>query len=247
MFDTSLVREHAISGPRGVTLFASILAHSAVTFALIALTLVSTQLPQEPPRQFALYRAALLPASPPPPLGRPALPKPSQQPAVQHPHAVVAPQPATAPRVIPDQTPVLSADPAPAAGPASADANPGSGPIGSPDGVPDGVGSAGVGSGPSIPGPYTPGAGVTPAHVLTRVEPRFPPLFAHSVRTAVVAVRCVIGQHGEIRDPEIVTSSFPPFNEAVLSALRQWTFAPGMMHGHPVDTWFELTVKFQVR
>ena len=122
-----------------------------------------------------------------------------------------------------------------------------SGRIGSPIGVPGGVVESDGGTGGSGPGPYAPGAGVSEARVVSRVEPRFPPAFTHSVRFAVVKVRCVIGQDGAIHDPEIVTSSFPPFNDSVLSAIRQWKFTPGMMHGRPVDTWFELTVKFEVR
>ncbi len=243
MFDTSVVRAHAISGPRRVTLFASILVHSIGAIALIALTVASTQLPQQPPRQFELYRPVMLPSAPPAP------PPPRGVPAPVHSSAVAPPVlHVTAPAAIPDLTPVLPPDPGPGtggtqpAGPETA-----SGPIGDPLGEPGGTGTAVAGSGSAMPGPYTPGAGVTSARVLTRVEPRFPPAFVHGVPTAIVVVRCVIGQRGEIRDPEIVKSSFPPFNEAVLSALRQWTFAPGMMHGQPVDTWFELTVRFEVR
>jgi hypothetical protein len=33
----------------------------------------------------------------------------------------------------------------------------------------------------------------------------------------------------------------------VLDALQQWTFAPGTLHGQPVDTYFELTITFTTR
>jgi len=118
-------------------------------------------------------------------------------------------------------------------GPVTAETSGGDhGPIGSPLGVPGGAGNNEASAGPATAsGPYTPGGAVTQARVLTRVEPRFPAAFAHSVRSAIVVVRCVIGQDGAIRDPEIVTSSFPPFNDAVLTALRQWKFAPGVEPG----------------
>jgi hypothetical protein len=37
------------------------------------------------------------------------------------------------------------------------------------------------------------------------------------------------------------------FNQPVIDALRQWTFAPGTLHGSPVDTYFELTITFTPR
>jgi periplasmic protein TonB len=245
MFDTSVVRDHAIAGSRRATFLISIFIHSIAVVAVIALTVASTRLPVDPPRQLELYRPVPLPVEPPPPLGHPAVrPQQQQEQAMPRPRTIVAP-PLTAPATIPELPTVP--EPGPATGPVTTDTSGHDvGPIGSPTGVRGGVGdnkrSAGNGT-----GPYTPGGGVTEARVISRVEPRFPPVFTHSVREAVVVVRCVIGQDGTIRDLEIVRSSFPPFNDAVLSALRQWTFAPGMMHGQPVDTWFELTVTFRVR
>jgi len=243
MFDTSVIRAHAIAGPRRATLLISFLIHATVVVAAIALTLASTRLPVEPPRQLELLRTAVLPSAPPPPPGHPAV-RPAQQ--LTLPRSRTAVEPAlTSPPTIPEQTPIAS-DPGPSTGPVTAETSGGDhGPIGSPLGVP---GNNEASEGPATAsGPYTPGGAVTQARVLTRVEPRFPAAFAHSVRSAIVVVRCVIGQDGAIRDPEIVTSSFPPFNDAVLTALRQWKFAPGVMHGQPVDTWFELTVNFHVR
>ena len=246
MFDTSVVRDHAIAGSRRATFLVSIFIHSFAAVAAVVLTVASTQLPVDPPRQLALYRSQFLPVTPPPPLGHPATrPQQQHEQTMPRPRAVVA-LPLTAPLTIADQT-SIAADPGPGSGPATTETATGdNGPIGSPNSVPGGVGdneqSIGTGN-----GPYTPGGEVTSAHVVSRVEPRFPPAFAHSVREAIVVVRCVIGQDGSIHDLEIVRSSFPPFNDAVLSALRQWKFAPGMMHGQAVDTWFELTVNFHVR
>jgi outer membrane biosynthesis protein TonB len=45
----------------------------------------------------------------------------------------------------------------------------------------------------------------------------------------------------------VIRSSFAIFDEPALTALRQWKFAPGVLHGHAVETWFELTVAFQPR
>jgi periplasmic protein TonB len=251
MFDTSIVKAHATAAPRRATFLASILIHSIAVVAALALSVSATQLPPEPPKQMELYRPAPpLPAPPAAPRGHPPQPQPvTPRPAPQQPPAQV-----TAPQQIPDQTPLPVQPATIAAGPADP-ANPG--PIGEPDGRDDGIeggtgkgggsviGGTGTGTTPTI---YTPGtAGVTSPKVIRRVEPRFPSQWLHGAPPqATVVVRCIIGHDGQIRDAEIVTSSFTPFNQSVLDALRQWQFEPGKLRGQPVDTYFELTVRFQV-
>ena len=250
MFDTSLVRAHAVAAPRRITLLASFLLHSVAVVGVVALTLASTQLPANPPKQSDLYRPVDPPAIPPLPLGQRQAPR-AQVPTPAKPKPAITPEQITAPPAVPEQAPLVpdvrSSNAMPAAasdtGPAGRD------PIGDPNGRRDGVDiGQDVSTGPAGPGIYTPGAaGVTSARVISRVEPRFPQALIHGVRMATVVVRCVIGKDGRIHDSEVVTSSFPPFNAAVIDALNQWKFAAGMMHGQPVDTWFELTVRFQVR
>ena len=250
MFDTSIVRAHAIAGPRRSTLVVSIAAHSFVLMAAVALTVTSTQLPQQPPKQLELYRATEIPTAPPPPppLGVPHPARPQ----------VVAPRPQTvhaadlAPQVVPHATPIVPQQPASTdSGPAATTETALGDPNGSPNGVPGGVtngqdGGTGISTVPV--GPYTPGVGgVVQARVITRVEPRFPSMWSKAVREAFVVVRCVIDKNGDIRDPEIVSSSFPPFYDSVITAVRQWKFAPGMLHGQAVDTYFELRLHFEVR
>jgi protein TonB len=234
MFDTSIVRPHA--APQRFTLLTvSILVHSAAIVGALALGVASTQIPPQPPRQLEVYRAVEPPAPPP---REPSAPH-SQAPAPR-PKSTMPLQPNTAPTRVPDQTLAFSESESTTLGPTGTDT------IGDPNGKPGGVGDQ-PSPGGNGQAPLTPGGEVTRARVISRVEPRFPPAFVHAVRSATVIVRCVIDQNGQIRDPEIVMSSFPPFNDSVITALRQWKFAAGTMRGKPVDTWFELTVRFQVR
>jgi TonB family protein len=248
MFDTSIVRAHATAAPRRATFFASIVIHSIAVVAALALSVSATQVPPQPPRQMELYRPAELPAPPPPPPAGPPRVRDRQPERVVQPpvtHEI------TAPMVIPDQTPVAVESQALTA--SSGDATttdqagePGGKRGGTPGGVPDGTGDRLGGTGTAKP-VYNPGAlGVSRAKVIRRVEPRFPSRFAGSVTEATVVVSCVIGSDGQIRDLQIVKSSFPPFNESVIEALRQWQFEPGRLHGTPVDTYFELSVTFRV-
>jgi protein TonB len=189
-----------------------------------------------------IYRPFTLPETPPP-LGTPRRPN-NPQPAPRTPVAQQLPA-GTAPNLIPDQTPVVGPD----SGPATTDTGTGEGPVGVPWGIPDSVSAETqpVTAAPAQPvAPLNPGGDVRPARVLRRVQPRYPEIMLRTGMAAVVTVHCVIGKDGTIRDPQIIQSSFPPFNEAVLEAVSQWTFAPGTRRGEPVDTYFDLTVRFVV-
>ncbi len=247
MFDTSIVRARAAAGPYRVTLMtASLAIHSCAILAAISLSVASTNFPVEAPPQMEIFRAVSLPSSPPPPLGPPQKPHEADTPK---PQLVPKPQEITAPREVPNDTPQLEPPSSTVTAQSSGLPGPGSGegPIGDPNGKPGGVGEGPGGGGGGGTGIYEPGGAVISARVLTRVQPLFPPSMIRAVRTATVVVLCVIDKEGKIRDPRIVMSSFPPLNQAVLDALQQWTFAPGSLRGRPVDTYFELRVKFEVR
>lgn len=252
MFDTSLVRSRNIAAPRRFGLFtASVAIHTAVALGAVAMSIASVDFPDHSPDQMELYRP-VMPVSLPAAFG-PGGPPPKAKPDPQvTPVRRPEPQPrdVTAPQEISDQTPALSA---PGTGtdvrPAGGDTGTGESGGGHPMGEPGGIGDApGVGVGtPGPAGPHVPGGEVRAAKVLRRVEPRYPAAFVPARRTAVVTVRCVIDRNGRIRDPRVITSSWAPFNQSVLDAVQQWTFAPGTLGGEPVDTWFELTVRFEVR
>ena len=98
MFDTSVVRAHAAGGPRRITLLASFLVHSVAVAGAVALTLASTRLPADPPKQSDLYRPVDPPAIPPLPLGQRQAPRP-QVATPAKPKPLITPQQITAPPV----------------------------------------------------------------------------------------------------------------------------------------------------
>lgn len=237
MFDTSIVKARAAAAPhRFGLLTASIAAHTAVVLAALVLSVAAVQFPESTPRQMDLFRPAAVPAIPPP-LGTRDVPK-SERPSA--PRTEKAPDLPVTPAIIPAMTPSLE-PPAEGGGEETPGGLPG---FGDPAGEPGGVGE--VQPAPLVQ-PYTPGGEVRPARVMRRVDPRYPPLMVTAKIGATVTIRCIIDREGKLRDPEIVRSSYPPFNDAVLDALQKWSFAPGTLNGKPVDTWFELTVRFEVR
>lgn len=245
MFDTSIVRPRAIASQgRYGLLTASVVFHFALFAAAVSATIASTRLPNQAPDQMELYRPAEIPVIPPP-LGRPDAPRREPQAAPAQPKQPAAPsQEAAPPSEIPSETPTVQPEIL-GSGTGTSTGEPVS--YGDPSGVPGGIGEVPTTPQPQ-PTPLTPGGEVRAARVLTRVQPVYPKsMLPIRYRDVTVSVRAVIDKDGHIRDAQVIQSSWPPFNEAVLTALQQWTFAPGTLRGQPVDTYFELTVKFQVR
>ncbi len=251
MFETSVVKAHAIAARRRAGLFTmSIGFHSMIAVAAIAMSVQTSKFPLEAPRQMASFKEILPVSDPPLPKGNPAAPRtPEPQPQAAVPKQQTAPQvpqPDAAPQTIPDHATALPFD---------GSSTPGSGTpgTGTKFGVPDGS-DDGVDIGQSVP--QTPAVATTvyravgdvrPARVLSRVEPLYPRAALTAHIAGVVRVECIIDRNGHVSSPRIISSSFGAFDQPVLDALQRWTFTPGTLHGEPVDTYFELTITFRPR
>jgi protein TonB len=230
----------------------SIAFHSLIGVAAVAMSIQTGSFPNDAPRQMS---ALIMPVAVPPlPRGNPEAPhnpapKPPQQQAATPRNIQTAPAAETTPNTIPNNvTPLTSSD---TAGPNDGNGNNTGDKFGATDGDPNGID---IGQ-PAVPqtqavvpsGPLVAVGDVHAARVLSRVEPKYPPMAVRAHLAGVVRVHCIIDKQGNISDPRIVSSTFPAFNQPVLDALQQWTFAPGTLHGQPVDTYFELTITFTTR
>jgi protein TonB len=251
MFETSVVKARAVAAERRVGLLsASIFAHSFIGVALIVSSLSATNFPTHAPNQLELFRAVQIP---PIPIqkGNPDGGKQPEQKQSTPPQQKQAQL--TAPQTTPDTVPAPQQPSSPAT-----DTNPGlnaggegegpglvPGPVGDPRGI-----DGGLPIQPEVAAPPPPatvfraGGDVKQAVVIHRVSPTYPPMAARAGINGVVVLECIIGSDGTIRDPRVVRSSFAAFNQPAIDAVSQWRFAPGTLHGHPVDTYFELTVTF---
>ena len=249
MFETSVVRAR-VAQRRYSLLSVSLAAHSLVIIAVLAASISSMSFPKTPPAEYqVIFQQAAPP--PPPPAPHPVTPQPAQSHAATAtsviPHAAVAPMPLTPSRV-PDTIPTVpqaSSNDLPASG-NSATPGTATGPGG---GDPNGVDNsqAATDTTPAADTVFHPGADVKPASVISRVEPQYPRGALQIHMAGVVVLKCIVDKNGNVRDAEVVTSSFAAFNEPALNALQQWRFAPGSFRGKAVDTWFELTIRFQPR
>ena len=248
MFETSVVQAR-VAQRRYSVLSVSLAAHSLVIVAVIAASLSSMSFPKAPPHE---YQSFFRPAEPPPP---PAAPRhATEQPAQAHPatsvvtnlpHAPAIPTQVT-PQRIPDTIPLVPSSSSDTTSLSNATTTGGGGnDIGDSNSID--IGQPATSGTPAADTIFHPGAEVRPAVVLYRVEPQYPRGAVVARISGVVVLKCVIDKNGNVRDPEVVTSSFGAFNQPALDALQHWRFAPGSFRGKAVDTWFELTIRFQPR
>ena len=249
MFETSVVKARVVAQRRYGVLSASLAVHTIVIIAVVAFSLGSVSLPKNAPKELASFIS--LPVVPlPMPQGRRDAPHrenpPPQQHAAATPRAQTAPPENVTPARVPDSIPTI-----PTGSGDTTNANTNNvgdnERYGDPNGDPHVKDIGQETPGPAIPDVvYQPGLEVKSAVVLTRVQPQYPPVLVKMHVPGWVIVKCVVGKHGEIREPEVAGSSNALFEKPALDALRQWTFAPGSMRGSPVDTFFELKITFNI-
>ncbi len=234
MFETSLVTARSRPLDRRYTLLSfSIAVHSAAIATVIAASVATTRFPAQAPKEMR-SPIVIREISIPPALGTQHSATPKSRPAA------VAKAPAT-PRL--DIAPVTIPEAVtPAEAPVTTTGIGESGPPGVPWGDNGGVD---VNPGPTEPLPVT--GDVKAPVVIRRVTPEYPRIALQAHKNGWVILECIIDKSGHIRDARVVGSDFGAFEQPALAAVQQWLFAPGTLHGEPVDTIFELTVKFEVR
>lgn len=85
--------------------------------------------------------------------------------------------------------------------------------------------------------------------ILKRVAPKFPAnvrrVMTGGTNVSIVA-EALISKSGCIRSIWLISQSpYPELNGALVTALSQWTFAPGTLDGEPVDVRFTVTSNFR--
>ncbi|MEM7143675.1 MAG: energy transducer TonB [Verrucomicrobiota bacterium] len=76
--------------------------------------------------------------------------------------------------------------------------------------------------------------------------PKYPrDLFKQGV-AGVVKIEAVVGVDGRVRDPRVISSPHPLFNDAAVSAVSQWKFEPGMRDGVKVPFKMLIPVRFSL-
>jgi TonB family protein len=87
--------------------------------------------------------------------------------------------------------------------------------------------------------------GVQQAQLVSRIEPRYPPLALQTRKEGTVLLHAVISREGRITAIEVVSGS-PWFVQAALDAVRQWRYRPTYLNGEPVEVETSITVIFRL-
>lgn len=94
--------------------------------------------------------------------------------------------------------------------------------------------------------PVFKGAQVNPRYA-GALQPAYPPGMIREEREGAVRVRVLIGTDGRVRDIQTLQADDPAFLEATRKqALAKWRFLPATRDGEPVESWREMTVRFEL-
>jgi TonB family protein len=248
MFETSVIRVRTRPTDRRYALLTlSVAAHAAIIVAIVAASLAQTTMPENAPNQMLIPFIQSIP----PALGTPDA-KPAQRPATpQQPPRQRVPVPltvVTAPQTIPSTVEPAAASSATTGDDATAAAGD-TGTPGVPWGSEHGIGVEGPPATPAAveqSGPLPVLGDVKAPIVLRRVQPVYPRPALVARMNGFVIVECIIDRAGVVRDAKVLRSSSALFEPSALEAVQKWEFAPGSLHGRPVDTIFDLTVTFTI-
>jgi protein TonB len=160
-----------------------------------------------------------------------------------------------APTVIPKQVQMLKEEPIPDVEGTGGVAGgvPGGVAGGSMGGVIGGI-IGGVNTGPIAPlapkekGPKVPvrvGGRVKEPRLVTRVEPRYPPLALQTHLQGTVIVDAIIDEHGDVTEVKVVSGP-PLLIQSALDAVRHWKYQPTYLNDEPVPVQLNVVVTFRL-
>jgi protein TonB len=87
--------------------------------------------------------------------------------------------------------------------------------------------------------------GVLQAQLISRIEPRYPPLAVQTRKEGTVLLHAIISIDGRITALEVVTGP-PLLVQAAIDAVRQWRYRPTYLNGEPVEVETSITVIFRL-
>jgi TonB family protein len=90
------------------------------------------------------------------------------------------------------------------------------------------------------------GGNVQASRLITQVRPVYPDDLQQLGLEGMVVMRAVISKEGTVLNPVVVNTSVNPgLAKAAVDAVRQWTYAPTLLNGQPVEVATTITIDFQ--
>jgi len=235
-------------GPVGL----SALVHITVVVVVVGVSYLVVGAVQAPPGvlTFVNISTAPLQASPPP---RPPLPRAAAESQVRDVEHEIEPEEILQPIEVPDEVPTGPETPEDAG---ILDGDPWGDPDGTPEGVRGGV-PQGVldGTGEGDPDGMPSGTGeepivvrgdMIPPRLIHKPRPEYPEVLRRARLEGRVFLQAVIAKDGTVVDVTVLRSTSPLFEDAALSAVRQWRYEPALSGGQPVAVYFTVIVDFRL-
>jgi periplasmic protein TonB len=227
-------RQQTAGARRWLTVPLSLLLHVAVVFLFVVIPLLQAE--RFPTLKECAQLVALVPPPAPAPHGKKADPTPAREPARTEPVRQPLPGHLVAPKEPPT---TIDPDPLP----------PDLG-----DGDKDGIeGGPIIDNGPAVPiidviskdKPTTPLrlASVQRPVLVKRVSPVYPVAAQSAHLTGHVVIEAATDVYGRVKEVRVV-SGHPLFNEAAVTAVRQWIYEPYIVYGVPKPVLFTVVVEF---
>jgi TonB family protein len=89
--------------------------------------------------------------------------------------------------------------------------------------------------------------GVKSPKVISSVEPKFPPSErTRRPRNVTVVIACQVDKKGVVREPYVLISAGPEFDESALDSVRSYRFAPATRNGQPELVNLQIAVDFHL-
>jgi len=82
--------------------------------------------------------------------------------------------------------------------------------------------------------------------LLKRVEPVYPELAIASRAAATIILEAQVDTHGAVKTVRVLRGH-PLFDEAAMTAVRQWRYKPLLLNGQPTEFILTVTVLFNIR
>ena len=93
---------------------------------------------------------------------------------------------------------------------------------------------------------FTPTDKVTPAKLIKKINPAYPPLARQTRISGTVKLRAVIGADGSVQQLDLI-SGHPLLVKPALDAVWQWKYTPVLVDGEPVEIDTTIDVVFSLK
>lgn len=103
-----------------------------------------------------------------------------------------------------------------------------------------------IGSKDSLDEMFDPGALDQPARVLFQAQPKLTGTLRNKLKKSATSVMVVfiVDERGRVQDAAVQSSTDPAFNNAALSAVKQWRFEPAQRKGKPAPDRMRVPINF---